>query len=325
MRHATVFNIFITLGFVAVVFITLYFGYLNDVFGNISSTPVSFIEVCAGHGDVDCSVIKPDASVTCKDGTTDNSIPFIYVVPQCQNEIESLTQEQADFMTNSGCFPPSEMGCMNVQSYNKVWERLKAVGLENSELGKNELKECDQQTREYQKGNADYQACLAENNNPNFNLPGNKLVQPLLKSIFCPIFYGHSTYDPNSDMCFCDEGYFLFNKSCVKANLICQSKYGSDYYARSGNCAVQKSTLSPPTSSSPAPSPQKTFNPNPKSSSYPEIVPDIFVSPTKLPPILLPHPIPSTPYENIDAPVVTSGNFMVWMLNKFANFFKKIF
>lgn len=323
MKNSAVFSLSLFVGLFLVGLIILKLGYSNSMATNSSPTPVPNIEVCVGHGGVDCTILKQDASVTCKDGTTDELIPFIYAVPQCQSDIESLTQEQSNFMTRSGCFPPSEMGCINDQSYNGLLERLKTLGLEKSELGKNELGECKKQIREYQTQNTDYQACLAENNNPNFSLPGNRLIQPMLKAVFCPIFYGYSTYDHNTDMCFCDEGYLLFNGKCVKVNLICQSKYGSNYYAQSGNCVAQKL---PPASS--APFPQKTPEPILTNFNQPKLALRASVSPTRLPPTLLSGPTPSFPGKSVypsETTDISTGNIIIKIISRIIEIIKRTF
>ncbi|MEX2090973.1 MAG: hypothetical protein WD989_02500 [Candidatus Paceibacterota bacterium] len=310
---------FVVLSFLLSLFVS---GYGNDFTDVFALTTAPTIDVCVGHGGVDCAVLKPDASVTCKDGTKDDSLPFIYAVPQCQEEIELLTQQQADFMTTSGCFPPSEMGCMNSQSYNSVLERLRAQGLENSELGKNELNKCGQQIQEFRSLNAEFQSCLVDNNNPNFSLPGNRLVQPILKAVFCPLFYGYSTYNSETDTCLCDNGYFLFGERCVEANMACKSKYDANYYAQNGNCVALK-----PPSAQPSPLPGKT------PSSSPIKTPDsVFISPSSSRPTgLFPAPLISptiSAQETTDpqkAPPVSSGNFVVSIFNKILLIIKKIF
>ena len=120
MGNRKILSIFIIVVLTIAVFVILNLRYTNSIAGNTSPTPSPYLEVCTEHGGVNCTILNPDASVTCKDGTTDESVPFIYAVPQCENEIEASTQEQFDFMTKSGCSPPSEMGCINVQSYNSL-------------------------------------------------------------------------------------------------------------------------------------------------------------------------------------------------------------
>ena len=201
----------------------------------VNSEPESASYACVGRGGVDCSIIKSDASVTCKDGTTDETL-FIFMVTQCQKEIEAWTQKQSDFITKSGCTPPSEIGCISNKSYDAVQKRLKAGRLEKSELGKIELNECRQQIKNFEAQDKSYKTCLAKNNNPEFDLPGNRLFQPVFKMLFCPIFDGNSDYDYETDTCFCKAGYFLFGGKCTEANTICKSKYGSETSAKNGSC-----------------------------------------------------------------------------------------
>ena len=320
MGNRKILSIFIIVVLTIAVFVILNLRYTNSIAGNTSPTPSPYLEVCTEHGGVNCTILNPDASVTCKDGTTDESVPFIYAVPQCKNEIEALTQEQFDFMTKSGCSPPSEMGCISIQSYNAILERLKGQGVENSELGKNELNECGQQIQEYQRLNTGYQACLLENNNPNFNLTGNRLAQPILKSVFCPIFYGYSTYDYGTDTCLCDNGYFLFDGRCVEADLICKSKYNPNSFVQNGTCVVQN-MASPPLT----PPPQKTITPSPEILVSPRLTPNTFISPTKIPSILLLSPTTSAPDEKIDIPAISRRNPVFLIFDKFVYFLKKIF
>src|SRR3989344_3436984 len=151
--------------------------------------------ICAKHGGVNCSVINQGASIICNDGTIDESLSTIYAVPQCQKIIEDLANQQSKFMAESGCFPPSEMGCFSEQSYQNLYKILTASRLANSELGRNELVQCRQQIADYQTKETNYRQCLAKNNNSAFALSG-KSVLPMLKTIFCPIFYGNeSSYD----------------------------------------------------------------------------------------------------------------------------------
>ncbi len=202
--------------------------------------------ICAKHGGVNCSIINKDASIICNDGTVDESLPTIYAVPQCQKTIEDLANQQSDFMAKSGCYPPSEMGCFSEQSYQNLSKILTASGLVNSELGRGELTQCHQQIGEYSVKNADYKKCLIENNNSKFDVSGARFVQPLLKVIFCPIFYGPNTsYNSEADLCSCDNGYFMSGGKCVEATQICQSKYGSSASAQGGNCSRPASTPTP--------------------------------------------------------------------------------
>ena len=199
--------------------------------------------ICAGHGGVNCTIINPDASVTCNDGAID-PFPIIYAVPECQKIIEDLDNQQSDFMTKSGCYPPSEVGCFGQQSYQSLSKVLSEMDLLNSELGKEELTQCSQQIQDYQIKNKDYKLCLQEYNNTEFNPRNDRLVLPILKTIFCPIFYGgKSHYDSAAELCLCDNGYFQSNGQCINASLICQSKYGPDVYAQNGNCIKQTSTF----------------------------------------------------------------------------------
>lgn len=232
---------------ISISFGALQFLYIkNNAEGSLApSSAVSDVKVCIGHKGVNCSIINTDASVVCNDGSVDDSVPFIYAVPQCRKEIEKQTQEQSEFMTKSGCFPPSEMGCINDESYNSLVNKLRLEGLENSELGKNELNQCKSQIDEYRGWDEDFRACLEKNNNPDFNLPGNRLVQPILKTVFCPVFYGNSTYDYDTDMCFCDKGYFLSGEKCVEASQICRSKYGAGSKAQNGNCITNGASAVP--------------------------------------------------------------------------------
>lgn len=238
------------------------------------------LSVCGGHGGVNCSVINPDASVVCNDGTIDESF-FIYGVPECQGAIEELANKQSDFMAETGCFPPSEMTCINDSSYEKLFNFLRSGNLESSELGKNQLAQCRRQIEEYKIKNSDYQQCLSENKTSGFSLVGVSYAKPLLKTIFCPLFYGEkSYYDGNADLCLCETGYFMTNNGCEEASLICQIKYGQKSFAQNGSCyceigyelnadktrcIAKASIIRPPTKSRAAPTP----TPTPISTLYP--------------------------------------------------------
>jgi hypothetical protein len=202
--------------------------------------------ICAKHGGVNCSIINKDASIVCNDGTIDESLSTIYAVPQCQKTIEDIVTQQSDFMAKSGCFPPSEMGCFSEQSYQNLYEILTDSKLVSSELGKSELIQCRQQIREYSVKNADYKKCLTENGNAQFDVSSARFAQPLLKVIFCPIFYGPNTsYNSDADLCSCDNGYFMSGGKCVEAIQICQSKYGPGASAQDGNCSKPVSVPTP--------------------------------------------------------------------------------
>ncbi|MDO8496542.1 MAG: hypothetical protein Q7S43_03770 [bacterium] len=202
--------------------------------------------ICAKHGGVNCSIINKDASIVCNDGTIDESLSTIYAVPQCQKTIEDLANQQSDFMAESGCYPPSEMACVSEVSYQNLYKILIASGLANSELGRDELAQCRQQIGEYSVKNTDYKKCLIENNNSQFDVSSARFVQPLLKVIFCPIFYGPSTsYNSDADLCSCDNGYFMSGGKCVEATKICQSKYGPGTSAQYGNCSKPVSVPTP--------------------------------------------------------------------------------
>lgn len=203
-------------------------------------------KICAEHGGVNCSTINSDASVVCNDKTIDTSLSTIYAIPQCQKTIEAIVTQQSDFMAKSGCYPPSEMACINEVSYQNLYKILNSSGLANSELGRDELTQCRQQIGEYQIKNSDYKKCLIENNNSQFDLSSARFVQPLLKVVFCPIFYGPNTYyNSEADLCSCDNGYFMSGGKCVEATQICQSKYSSGASARDGNCSRPASVPTP--------------------------------------------------------------------------------
>lgn len=212
-------------------------------------------KICAGHGGVNCSMVNRDASIVCNDGTIDGSLSTIYAVPKCQKTLEALADQESDFMAESGCFPPSEMACINETSYKNLFNHLNTSGLAYSELGKNELAQCRKDITDYNRDNKNYRQCLVNNGRPDFELSGKQIL-PILKAVFCPLFYGNkSSYDSNTDLCLCDTGYFLHNNQCVKADRICQEKYGPRASAKNGNCVVSsttstfiKSLLSPKTS-----------------------------------------------------------------------------
>ena len=224
----------------------------DDIPNSTSSPQVTPVmstnyDPCSGHGGANCSLFSFEAPVTCNDGTINDFFPF-YAVQQCQKAVEDMSQEQFDFMANSGCYPPSEITCTNEQSYKNLSQTLTTSGLISSELGKNELINCRQEIKSYQIKNAGYKQCLLDNNRSGFVYLG-KVGLPLLKSVFCPIFYGdRASYDLDADLCLCDMGYFVSNVSetglsngqCMDASLICQSKYGSNAYAKSGNCSCNK-------------------------------------------------------------------------------------
>lgn len=198
--------------------------------------------ICAEHGGVNCSIINKDASIVCNDGTIDNYFLTIYGVPQCQETINALTKDQSDFMAESGCFPPSELRCIDEGSYQKLSNQLLKSGLIYTELGKGELAECRKQIGGYKKDADKYKQCLAVNGKPNFE-PSGKVILPVLKAVFCPIFYGNkASYDSETELCRCDSGYFMNDEQCVQASQICQAKYGPWASAKNGNCVVASVT-----------------------------------------------------------------------------------
>lgn len=218
--------------------------------------------VCKDHGEVNCSIINPDGSPTCNDGFNDKQY-FIYAVSYCQDTLKKITDEQSDLMAKTGCYPPSEMTCTNNESYSNLLSYLNSLGLVNSELGKGELEICKQEILAHDVRDADYKLCLSENNIEPFLPIGEKMILPVMKSIFCPMFYGkNSTYNPELNLCLCDNGYFKNGETCTEASEICKLKYGSSSYARDGNCVTPQSTsknLSPtpflntPTTTTPTP------------------------------------------------------------------------
>ncbi|KKT82318.1 MAG: hypothetical protein A3B99_01110 [Candidatus Yanofskybacteria bacterium RIFCSPHIGHO2_02_FULL_44_12b] len=192
--------------------------------------------ICASHGGVNCSIIRPDAAIICNDGTRDEST-IIYAVPQCQNAVLSTVEQESDFMARSGCSPPSEMGCFNEQSYQNLYQKLQNAGLASSRLGQGELTQCRQEIADYTQKNNDYLLCLKENNRPALNLYGDRLVLPILKAFFCPMLYGYNaTYDLEADICSCNAGYFMSGGQCQEANQICRSQHGQNSLAQNGNC-----------------------------------------------------------------------------------------
>lgn len=209
-----------------------------------ASTPnISYEDiVCKDHGGVNCSIINPDGSPTCNDGFNDKDF-FIYAVSYCKDTLDQLTEEQSELMAKTGCYPPSEMTCINNDSYTNLSKHLSSLGLINSELGKNELLLCRQEITEYSRLKADYELCLKENKIGPFLPLGEKMILPIMKSVFCPIFYGkYSTYNPKLDLCLCDDGYFRNGEICVEASSICKSKYGNSFYAQDGNCVSSSKT-----------------------------------------------------------------------------------
>ncbi len=195
-------------------------------------------KICSNHGGINCSILDEVGSIHCNDGTIDESLPTIYAVPQCQKTIESIVNGQSDFMAESGCYPPSEITCFNEQSYQNLTKIFTNSKLVDSELAKNELAQCRQEMAIYQARNAEYRQCLTENNKSDFVSP-SKMMVPILKVIFCPVFYGErASYDDEADLCICDSGYFKSNGKCADASFICQSKYGYDASAQNGDCHV---------------------------------------------------------------------------------------
>ena len=200
-------------------------------------------KICENNGGINCSILRDDASITCNDGTVDDAY-IIYSIPQCQKTIGDIVNQQSKFMADSGCLPPSEMTCVSDQSYINLWKKLNASELADSELGKSELTQCRQQIKDYAAKNKNFKQCLAINGNSKFSLPTNRLLQPMIKALFCPIFYGNNSfYDDGADLCVCDNNYFMSGGKCVEASLICRSIYGSNVYAQNGNCLIAKSTL----------------------------------------------------------------------------------
>jgi hypothetical protein len=139
-------------------------------------------------------------------------------------------------MAKTGCFPPSELRCINQTHYKNLSIQLSKSGLINTELGKLELQECQKQIGEYNREQGDYKQCLIENNNPTFE-PSGKIILPLLKTIFCPSFYGsNASYNPEADLCRCPTGYFVSGEQCVSGDQLCRMNHGSDFYSKNGTC-----------------------------------------------------------------------------------------
>jgi len=220
-------------------------------------------KICSGHGGVNCSIVNSDASIVCNDGTIDTSLLAIYAVPQCQKALETSATQQSDFMAKSGCFPPSELRCINEQSYQNLLKHFSGLNIAGSELGKSDLTQCRQQIADYNKDLKNYKQCLVNHGQPNFELSG-KVILPILKAMFCPQFYGkNASYNPDADLCLCDKGYFSDNGQCIQANRICQEKYGPRASSKNGSCILPTPT---PNSRSLAPrigsgSPSPTISP----------------------------------------------------------------
>lgn len=233
--------------FVLIAFVSADFYSLDGSAQTIQPTPDSAIveaakadfmaKICAGHGGVNCSIFNPDFSIVCNDGTVDESLLSIYSLPQCRETIENLTDQQSDLMAQTGCYPPSEITCIDQGSYNNTLQRLSSLGLVNSEFGRIELGECRNEINIYQSKNTDYKQCLAKNNIAPINLPGDRLALPILKAIFCPMFYGKNTsYDSDIDLCVCDMGYLKYRGTCQSESSICKIKHGPGFIAQNGNC-----------------------------------------------------------------------------------------
>lgn len=215
------------------------------------------ITACTNNGGVNCLAIDPDGRSVCNDGSVED-IP-VFLITECQDDIRNLVKQQADFMADSLCIPPSEISCTTEQSYNALYKKLSSQGLANSELGKQDLDRCRQEINGYKRKEGDYKACLAKNNESDFQLYGT-FALPIMKAIFCPLFHGpNSFYDHVVNMCSCDDGYFIYNDQCVNATTICKDKYGQTAYAKNGNCLIPGNSPTP----SPAYSPQnrQTFLP----------------------------------------------------------------
>lgn len=200
-------------------------------------------KICAGHGGINCSTFNSDFSVICNDGTADESLLSIYSVPQCREIIENLTNRQSDLMAQTGCYPPSEITCINQDSYDNTLQRLNSLGLVNSEFGRIELGECRNEINIYQSKNTDYKQCLQKNKIAPINLPGDRLALPILKSIFCPMFYGkNASYDSDIDLCVCDMGYLKYNGACQSESSVCKIKHGPGFVAQNRNCVQSTQT-----------------------------------------------------------------------------------
>jgi hypothetical protein len=200
------------------------------------------VPICADHGGVDCNITHPKAFTVCKDGTVDESF-IIYTVPQCRDELEAKTKDDSAFLTKSGCFPPSEMGCISTKSYNNLYNELNKIRSVDSELSQIHLSVCSGEIDLFNSLNARYKQCLIDNGRPDF-IPSGRETLPLLKSIFCPAFYGeNSKYDFDVDLCLCNDGYSMTSGSqlsgggqCVKESQVCSLKYGSNSYIKDGDC-----------------------------------------------------------------------------------------
>ena len=280
--------------------------------------PSPFANICSNHGGVNCTILNPDASITCNDGTIDKSLS-IYFLPQCQEAIRDTVKQQSEFMAKSGCMPPGEMACINEQSYQNLYKILTASKLATSELGKSELTQCRQDISDYQAKNQDYKQCLNENNNPQFDLPTNRLVQPILKIFFCSVFYGdNSSYDPDADLCLCDNGFFMSNGKCIQASLICQSKYGSRAYAKNGNCLVSQNTTAPrPTILATPITKNITVTPLQSPSTLPA---PYYFMPTSTPELYEVLPVP----EIVTKQTIQPPNFFKVILGAFVSGIKKL-
>jgi hypothetical protein len=194
------------------------------------------VPICASNGGVDCSITHPEAFVVCKDGTVDKSF-IIYTVPQCREELKVKTRDESAFLTQSGCFPPSEIGCINLESYKNLSKVLEDSEFVGSELGRIHLSLCLSEISLFNELNLEYKQCLVKNGRPDFTLSGRETL-PLLKSIFCPAFYGdNSYYNFNADLCLCNEGYYMSSGGkCVGGDQVCSIKYGDNSYTKGSNC-----------------------------------------------------------------------------------------
>jgi hypothetical protein len=317
--------------FIVLIIITFY----TDVDLSLAESPLD--NVCSGQGGVDCTIIRPDASVVCKNGTVEESYT-IYSIQQCQETIENLVRQQSNFVAKSGCFSPSEMGCTEGQSYQSLNKHLANLGVANSELGKSELKQCRQQINSYKVKERNYKNCLLKAGDPGFSLPSNNLAQPILKAVFCPIFYGdNSTYDQTIDLCLCDKGYFLSAGKCVEASKICRSKLGASAFAKNGNCVLPQKIETPkPIAPLHTPVPTKTVPkptyPKPTPSAAPK--PLLFIAtPSETPTshvynpnpyIYKVSPSPEIAFSNDDVEMVTTKNHLKTLVNVFVSGIKKL-
>ena len=271
--------------------------------------------ICAGHGGVNCSILNKATSIVCNDGTIDESLSTIYAIPQCQKTIEDIATQQSDFMAKSGCFPPSEMTCTNDLSYQNLFKHLNASGSAYSELGKNELAQCRKQISDYTRDNKNYKQCLINHGQPQFE-PSGRIVLPILKAAFCPLFYGgNASYDFETDLCLCDAGYFIDSEKCVEANNICQSKYGYNVFAKNGNCS--------------RPSLVQASNPTKTPSTKSEPIESVTNSRPNPPMANVPPQITQTPYFSTQPEVEnnfpkTNTNLITVILSGFISGFKNI-